>query len=78
MQILGEPVTPDNIETVRRQVGLVFQDPDDQLFCPTVEEDVSFGPQQLGSERGGSGGAREERAGAGRAWRISAGAPRIT
>jgi energy-coupling factor transporter ATP-binding protein EcfA2 len=29
-------------------VGLVFQDPDDQLFCPTVEEDVAFGPQQLG------------------------------
>jgi cobalt transport protein ATP-binding subunit len=48
VQVLGQPVTPDNIETVRRQVGLVFQDPDDQLFCPTVEEDVSFGPQQLG------------------------------
>ncbi len=48
VQILGQAVTPDNIETVRRQVGLVFQDPDDQLFCPTVEEDVSFGPQQLG------------------------------
>jgi energy-coupling factor transporter ATP-binding protein EcfA2 len=29
-------------------VGLLFQDPDDQLFCPTVEEDVAFGPQQLG------------------------------
>jgi len=48
VQILGQPITPDNIEAVRRQVGLVFQDPDDQLFCPTVEEDVSFGPQQLG------------------------------
>jgi cobalt/nickel transport system ATP-binding protein len=48
VRILGQPVTPDNIETIRRQVGLVFQDPDDQLFCPTVEEDVSFGPQQLG------------------------------
>jgi cobalt transport protein ATP-binding subunit len=48
VQVLGQPVTPDNIETIRRQVGLVFQDPDDQLFCPTVEEDVSFGPQQLG------------------------------
>ncbi|MCX7887525.1 MAG: energy-coupling factor ABC transporter ATP-binding protein [Verrucomicrobiae bacterium] len=32
----------------RRAVGLLFQDPDDQLFCPTVLEDVSFGPQQLG------------------------------
>jgi cobalt transport protein ATP-binding subunit len=48
VRILGEPVTPDNLETVRRQVGLVFQDPDDQLFCPTVEEDVAFGPRQAG------------------------------
>ena len=48
VRILGQPVTPDNIDSIRRQVGLVFQDPDDQLFCPTVEEDVAFGPQQLG------------------------------
>ena len=48
VQILGQPITPDNIETIRRQVGLVFQDPDDQLFCPSVEEDVAFGPHQLG------------------------------
>jgi cobalt/nickel transport system ATP-binding protein len=48
VQILGQPITPDNIEAVRRQVGLVFQDPDDQLFCPSVAEDVAFGPQQLG------------------------------
>ena len=48
MKILGEPVGAQNIETIRRQVGLVFQDPDDQLFCPTVAEDVAFGPQQLG------------------------------
>ncbi len=33
---------------VRRRVGLVFQDPDDQLFCPTVEADVAFGPLNLG------------------------------
>lgn len=33
---------------VRRRVGLVFQDSDDQLFCPTVEEDVAFGPLNLG------------------------------
>jgi cobalt/nickel transport system ATP-binding protein len=31
-----------------RRVGLLFQDPDDQLFCPTVGEDVAFGPRQLG------------------------------
>jgi cobalt transport protein ATP-binding subunit len=48
VRILGQPITPDNIDTIRRQVGLVFQDPDDQLFCPSVEEDVAFGPQQLG------------------------------
>ncbi len=48
VQILGQPVTPDNLDTIRRQVGLVFQDPDDQLFCPSVEEDVAFGPRQLG------------------------------
>lgn len=33
---------------VRRRVGLVFQDSDDQLFCPTVLEDVAFGPLNLG------------------------------
>ena len=48
VRILGQPITPDNLDTIRRQVGLVFQDPDDQLFCPSVEEDVAFGPQQLG------------------------------
>lgn len=36
---------------VRRRVGLVFQDPDDQLFCPTVAEDVAFGPLNLGLDR---------------------------
>jgi energy-coupling factor transporter ATP-binding protein EcfA2 len=33
---------------VRSRVGLVFQDPDDQLFCPTVYEDVAFGPEMAG------------------------------
>jgi cobalt/nickel transport system ATP-binding protein len=36
----------------RRKVGFVFQDSDDQLFCPTVFEDVAFGPLNLGWERG--------------------------
>ena len=48
VRIGGEPVSRHNLESIRRQVGLVFQDPDDQLFCPTVSEDVAFGPQQLG------------------------------
>ncbi|MDE4132769.1 ABC transporter ATP-binding protein [Phaeobacter sp. QD34_3] len=36
---------------VRRRIGLVFQDPDDQLFCPTVAEDIAFGPLNLGKSR---------------------------
>jgi cobalt/nickel transport system ATP-binding protein len=48
VKILGQQVTQQTVGEVRRQVGLVFQDPDDQLFCPTVREDVAFGPQQLG------------------------------
>jgi cobalt/nickel transport system ATP-binding protein len=48
VKVLGRPMTPENLANIRRQVGLVFQDPDDQLFCPTVLEDVAFGPHQLG------------------------------
>ena len=48
IRIFGQAITMANLESVRRRVGLLFQDPDDQLFCPTVEEDVAFGPQQLG------------------------------
>jgi cobalt transport protein ATP-binding subunit len=48
VKVLGETLSTGNLEAIRRQVGLLFQDPDDQLFCPTVEEDVAFGPQQLG------------------------------
>lgn len=36
---------------VRRRAGFVFQDPDDQLFCPTVAEDIAFGPLNLGASR---------------------------
>ncbi|MCX7826868.1 MAG: energy-coupling factor ABC transporter ATP-binding protein, partial [Verrucomicrobiae bacterium] len=46
--IWGEPLTESNLASMRRAVGLLFQDPDDQLFCPTVFEDVAFGPQQFG------------------------------
>ena len=48
VKISGEALAPENLGKIRRQIGLVFQDPDDQLFCPTVAEDVAFGPQQLG------------------------------
>ncbi|KPK75435.1 MAG: hypothetical protein AMJ79_11200 [Phycisphaerae bacterium SM23_30] len=40
-----------DFRSVRRRVGLVFQDADDQLFCPTVQEDVAFGPLNLGKSR---------------------------
>ncbi|KAA5605614.1 ABC transporter ATP-binding protein [Roseospira marina] len=36
---------------VRRRAGYVFQDPDDQLFCPTVAEDIAFGPLNIGQSR---------------------------
>lgn len=46
--IRGEPVTKANIREVRKFVGMVFQNPDDQIFSPTVELDVAFGPTNLG------------------------------
>ncbi len=44
----GEPLTARTINTIRQKVGLLFQDPDDQLISATVFEDVAFGPQQFG------------------------------
>jgi cobalt transport protein ATP-binding subunit len=44
----GLPVTRQNIGRIRADVGLVFQDPDDQLFSPTVYDDVAFGPIHMG------------------------------
>jgi cobalt/nickel transport system ATP-binding protein len=44
----GLPVTKANLKEIRRRVGVVFQDPDDQLFMPTVRADVAFGPANLG------------------------------
>ncbi len=49
--IHGEPITRENIREVRKMVGLVFQHPDDQIFSPTVEQDVAFGPTNLGLDR---------------------------
>jgi len=42
------PLTKKNLDVVRRSVGMVFQNPDDQLFMPTVFDDVAFGPLNLG------------------------------
>jgi len=49
--INGLAVQKENLKAIRRQVGIVFQDPDDQLFCPTVFDDVAFGPLNLGLPR---------------------------
>ncbi len=48
VEVGGLPVVKANFAEVRRRVGIVFQDPDDQLFMPTVAEDVAFGPANLG------------------------------
>jgi len=42
------PLTKATLPEIRRAVGMVFQDPDDQLFMPTVHDDVAFGPLNLG------------------------------
>jgi cobalt/nickel transport system ATP-binding protein len=48
VELFGQPrVKEGDFADVRRRAGLVFQDPDDQLFCPTVAEDVAFGPLNL-------------------------------
>jgi cobalt/nickel transport system ATP-binding protein len=48
VSVRGLAVARPNLAAVRRQVGFVFQDPDDQLFSPSVVEDVAFGPLHLG------------------------------
>lgn len=47
VRVHGKRLDPRSAGAVRRDVGLLFQDPDDQLFMPTVEEDVAFGPVNL-------------------------------
>jgi len=42
------PLAKATLADIRRTVGMIFQDPDDQLFMPTVAEDVAFGPLNLG------------------------------
>jgi len=48
VEVCGLPVNRHNAATVRRKIGLVFQDSDSQLFMPTVIDDVSFGPLNHG------------------------------
>lgn len=51
VHVHGRLVSASEAAWVRRQVGVLFQDADDQLFCPTVGEDVAYGPEQLGVPR---------------------------
>lgn len=48
IEVAGLPVEKVNLHEIRRRVGIVFQDPDDQLFMQTVGEDVAFGPANFG------------------------------
>ncbi|MEU0986499.1 ABC transporter ATP-binding protein [Streptomyces sp. NPDC005953] len=57
VSVAGLPVAREHLAEIRRRVGIVFQDPDDQLFMPTVREDVAFGPAAAGLR----GAALEER-----------------
>ncbi len=48
LTVTGLPLIKENLPEIRRRVGIVFQDPDDQLFMPTVFDDVAFGPINMG------------------------------
>jgi len=48
VRVFGRAVTAPGLSGVRQDVGIVFQDPDDQLFSPTLWEDVCFGPSNMG------------------------------
>ena len=54
----GVSLSPETLRTVRQKVGVLMQNPDDQLFLPTILQDVAFGPKNLGYSRE----AAEERA----------------
>ncbi len=51
LRVCDLPVTAPHLTTIRRKVGFLFQDPEDQLFRPTLLEDVAFGPLQAGLPR---------------------------
>ncbi len=48
IKVFGQPTISKEFPKLRSRIGLVFQDPDDQLFTPTVREDVEYGPKNLG------------------------------
>jgi len=48
VRVLNNEIVEENLAWIRSQVGMVFQDPDDQLFMPSLMEDVAFGPANMG------------------------------
>lgn len=48
VRVMGEEVNKQNIRRIRSRVGMVFQDPNDQLFLPTIFDDIAFGPLNFG------------------------------
>lgn len=53
ISLLGRPIQDDRgWRELRGKIGMVFQDPDDQLFCPTLLDDVAFGPLNYGLDKG--------------------------
>lgn len=51
VKIYNKNISDNNLRDIRKSVGIVFQDPEDQLFMPTVEDDVAFGPINLGYKK---------------------------
>lgn len=51
ISVCGYRLDRKTLRQIRQKVGLVFQNPDDQLFCPTVFDDVAFGPQNMGLDK---------------------------
>lgn len=55
------PVTRENLPAVRRKLGYVLQDADNQMFMPTVLDDMLFGPMNYGLSRAEASGRRTKR-----------------
>ncbi|MDP3787634.1 MAG: ABC transporter ATP-binding protein [Candidatus Omnitrophota bacterium] len=60
IKVLGLEMSDKNLRQIRSKVGLVFQEPDNQLFMPTVFEDVAFGPINMGMSKDEVDGAVRE------------------
>jgi cobalt/nickel transport system ATP-binding protein len=48
VRVAGIPLSRKTVKEIRSKIGMVFQNPDDQLFCPTLYDDIAFGPRNLG------------------------------